>query len=276
MKHLSLFKSLLSRIGKIKINKITESTVSYFGNFSCWEDAISKSKGYNDIEILKKTTESFKKVLSGKFKCERDTYLFKEYQYSLPLLLGLCFTQKKVNKIKLLDFGGSFASCYYRNFDALKQFDLNWTVVEQKRIVENAKNMIPEDKSLSFIEESELQQIKEKRDYNVVLFGSCLQFFEKPFDIISKVIGDSVKTVILEQTPVIHESTLSRITVQKVGKPLYESSYPAWHFSEKELLSWFKDRFKLRYRFNGPHIINNCEGFQSQLEDYVFTIKESN
>lgn len=272
MKHFSLLKSLLSCIRKIKINKKTESTVSYFGNFSCWKDAISISKGYNDIEIINKATKSFKKVLSGEFKCERDTFLFNEYQYSLPLLLGLCFTQKKVNKIKLLDFGGSFASCYYRNLDALKQFDLSWTVVEQKSIVENAKKMIPEHKDLSFIKESELPQIIEKQDYNIVLFGSCLQFFEKPFDIISKVIHESVNTVILEQTPVIHQSSLSKITVQKIGKPLYESSYPAWHFAEKELLSWFKNKFKLRYRFNGPHIINNCEGFQSQLEDYVFTL----
>ena len=63
---------------------------------------------------------------------------YDEFQYSLPLLLGLNFLQK-VAKIRLLDFGGSFASSYFRNLDIVEQFDLSWIVIEQKNLVKKAR-----------------------------------------------------------------------------------------------------------------------------------------
>ena len=122
-----MFKKLLS----IFLRSKEYPTVSYHGNYSQWKDAIAHSVGYQDDKILEKATQSFEKIISGEFKCERDTFLFDHFQYSLPLLLGLNFIQQNEKKISLLDFGGSFASGYFRNFDVLKQFDLLWTVVER-------------------------------------------------------------------------------------------------------------------------------------------------
>jgi putative methyltransferase (TIGR04325 family) len=258
---------------KKNIKKVQNPTVSYAGNYSHWKDAVANSSGYDDSKIINKATKSFEKVLAGYYKCERDTFLFDKYQYSLPLLLGLCFTQKKVGHIQLLDFGGSFASNYFRNLDVLQEFDLTWTVVEQKKIVQNAREMITGIDNVSFVEEKDLNNLITNRGYNVVLFGSCLQFFEKPHEIVAKLSHNSVKSIIIEQTPIVHNDT-SKLTVQKVGSPLYEASYPAWHFAEKELISWFKDNYELKYTFNGPHIINKWDEFQSQLEDYVFTRRE--
>lgn len=267
------FKSLSSCLKRSNPVQSNKPTVSYEGNYKDWEDAIADSKGYEDTKIIDKATQSFEKILSGKHKCERDTFLFDEFQYSLPLLLGLNFMQKKVPEIRLLDFGGSFASSYFRNFDILQQFDLSWTVIEQKNLVQKACSMTSEFDQLFFFEEKELESLISKKAFDVVMLGSCLQFLEKPYSVVSKLLHNEVQAVVIEQTPVT-QNDVSKLTVQHVGKPLYESSYPAWHFAEKELLSWFKDDFQLKYRFNGPHVINRCDGFCSQLEDYVFTRKK--
>jgi putative methyltransferase (TIGR04325 family) len=269
----SLFESLTSCLRRKNPKQENKPTVSYVGNYAHWADAVADSKGYEDSEIIKKATQSFEEILAGKHKCERDTFLYDEFQYSLPLLLGLNFMQRKVGKIQLLDFGGSFASSYFRNLDVVQEFDLSWTVIEQKRVVQKARGMTTGCDKLLFFEERELERLISKRAYNIILLGSCLQFLEKPNSVVSKLLHDELQTVVIEQTPVIQKD-ISKLTVQHVGKPLYESSYPAWHFAEKELLSWFKDDFQLKYRFNGPHVINRCDGFYSQLEDYVFTRNE--
>ena len=108
--------------------------------------------------------------------------------------------------------------------------------------------------------------------YNVVLFGSCLQFLQTPKQIVEKLSHSGLQAFVIERTPIVYDEN-TKLTVQQVREPIYESSYPAWHFAENELMSWFTDDFDLRYKFNGPHIINKCDGFQSQLEDYVFTRK---
>ena len=249
-----------------------EPTVSYKGNYDCWEEAIADSKGYQDSKILNKATQSFEKILAGEHKCERDTFLYDEFQYSLPLLLGLNFLQKKVAKIRLLDFGGSFASSYFRNLDIVEQFDLNWIVIEQTKLVKRARMLTGEFEQLLFLEEKDLENLISKKAFDIIIFGSCLQFLENPEVVVKGLLHETLQTVVIEQTP-IKQSGATKLTVQHVGKPLYESSYPAWHLSEEDLFSWFEDDFQLKYKSNGPHVINRCDGFYSQLEDYVFTRK---
>ncbi len=269
----SLFQSIISFLRRNNPLHDPRPTVSYEGDYESWNYAKDASSGYNDIIIANKAEQSFKEILAGNYKCERDTFLFKEFQYSLPLLLGLNLTQKEVAKINVLDFGGSFASSYFRNLDVLKEFDLQWTVIELSDLVRKARIMTKEFDQLLFLKEEDLDYLISTKAYNFVIFGSCLQFLENPEESASKVIHDSVKTIVVEQTPVKQNGT-SKLTVQHVCKPVYESSYPAWHFAEDEIMSWFSEDFDLRYKFNGPHIVNECDGFQSQLEDYVFTRKK--
>ena len=264
-----MFKKLSSNFLRSK----EKPTIAYHGNYSQWKDAIAHSVGYQDDKILEKATQSFEKIISGEFKCERDTFLFDQFQYSLPLLLGLNFTQQNEKKISLLDFGGSFASAYFRNLDVIKEFDLVWTVVEQPKIVRQARSMTSNFDQLYFLEENELKKLISENGYNVVLFGSCLQFLENPKQTVAKLLHSELQAVIVERTPILYEDN-TKLTVQQIHEPIYESSYPAWHFAENELMSWFTDDFDLRYKFNGPHIINKCDGFHSQLEDYVFTRKK--
>ena len=91
----TFFKSLSSCLRRKNLVQGNKPTVSYEGIYESWEDAVADSKGYEDMQIINKAAQSFEKILAGKHKCERDTFLYDEFQYSLPLLLGLNFMQKK-------------------------------------------------------------------------------------------------------------------------------------------------------------------------------------
>ena len=263
--------NFLSNIFPFFNSSLSEGCVSYKGSFGDWDEATKSSLGYCTDNILRKATNTIEDIISGTKKCEKDTISFKEYQYSLPLLLGLNYISKAAkDNLNVLDFGGSFASSYFRNFDILENLNVKWTVVEQKKIVEIALAKLQHISNLSFITSSELVLEKKKKSYNVVLFGSSLQFMQSPSDTINTVIHQGVKSLVFEQTPVVISGE-RRLTVQKVKEPIYEASYPAWHFNEKELFDWIGPTYLLRHKSINPHVTNYCEGFESNLFDLVFT-----
>ena len=265
--------NLISIIFPFFKSSASEKTVSYKGVFESWEQATKNSAGYDSECILKKSNDTLDKIITGAKKCEKDTISFDEYQYSLPLLLGLNYITKAAkDNLYVLDFGGSFASSYFRNFDVLENLNVKWTVVEQKKIVEIALAKLKHINNLSFITSSELDLEKKKKSYNVVLFGSSLQFMQSPSDTIKNVIHQGVESIIFEQTPVVNSGE-RKLTVQEVKEPIYDASYPAWHFNEKELFDWIGPTFLLRHKLINPHVTNHCDGFESKLFDYVFTKK---
>jgi hypothetical protein len=95
---------------------------------------------------------------------------------------------------------------------------------------------------------------------------------QSPSDTIKNVIHQGVESIIFEQTPVVNAGE-RKLTVQEVKEPIYDASYPAWHFNEKELFDWIGPTFLLRHKSINPHVTNHCDGFESKLFDYVFTKK---
>ena len=260
---------------KLVRNRRCEQTVSYSGSYSKWEEASSKSKGYFQKNILEKKILALDQILVGSKKCEKDTILYSDYQYSLPTILGLNFASNKDGTpIYVLDYGGGFASSYFRNLNILKKFNLNWIVFEQDHIVEIGNKKFEKINQISFINSSQLQEQYDDFNFNLVLFGSSIQFFPNPSKILNGFSGKSIKSIVVEQSPFVQKGP-SKITVQNVKDPIYNASYPAWHFNEDEFRSWVDPHFDTEYRMVNSHVINDCEGFTSSLIDFVFVRKNS-
>jgi hypothetical protein len=107
-----------------------------------------------------------------------------------------------------------------------------------------------------------------------VLLGSSIQFFANPAKILKSFYSQSLKSIVVEQTPFV-ESGSSRITIQNVKEPVYDASYPVWHFNEVEFRSWIGSQFETEFRMVNPHVSNTCSGFTSHLIDFVFVKKSS-
>jgi putative methyltransferase (TIGR04325 family) len=263
--------SFLSKFSPSHFSTENKDSVSYIGPFTTWDEAVNASTGYNDPTITKKAVSALNMILSGEKLCEKDTILFDEYQYSLPLILGINYIAKSINgKIVVLDYGGGFASSFFRNIDILRQFDIHWIVIEQEDVVKIAIQKLSSFRELQFISVSDFKEEKETIEYDVLLFGSSLQFLENPELEVSKVINEGVKSIIFEQTPFVISGS-RQLTVQQIREPIYDSSYPAWHFDQNEFLAWIGNQYELRYKSHNPHVMNYCNNFASTLKDYVFT-----
>ncbi len=263
--------NVLSKLFPSYFSVEKKDCVTYIGPFNSWSEALNSSTGYYDPAITVKAVSALNKILSGEKTCEKDTILFDDYQYSLPLILGINYILKSIKgKIVVLDYGGSFASSFFRNFDILKGFDIQWIVVEQENIVEIARKKLNHFKELKFITDSDFKKTDNSFHYDIVLFGSSLQFLKNPSLEISKLLHRGLRSMIFEQTPFVVTGS-RQLTVQQIKEPIYVSSYPAWHFEECEFMTWIGNKYKLRYKSQNPHVTNYCDNFTSVLNDLVFT-----
>ncbi len=174
--------------------------------------------------------------------------------------------QKK--NLSVLDYGGGLASTFFRNFEIVKGLGLYWTIIEQKHIVDVANKMLGKIPNLKFISSSDLTNQK-NISYDVLIFGSSLQFMENPKDLVARLYHDKLQTIVFEQIPFMKKGP-TRLTVQQIKEPIYNASYPAWHFNENEFQSWINNAFVKKLRTVNPHVTNSFGDFHSNLIDLVY------
>lgn len=216
---------------------------SWSGNYSSWAEAQAKCTGYDASNILEKVRTAIVKVKSGESAYERDSMNFDEIQYSKLLSDALVqIGRGKEGIISLIDFGGSLGSSYFQNRNFLNTMKrVDWTVVEQKHFVECGQKYIA-DENLRFnytIEEA----LKEKKA-NALLLASVVQYFDDPYELISKCLGYDFEYIIIDRTGFI-EGNKERITVQTVPEEIYKASYPAWFLNEKKFRAAFENKYEL-------------------------------
>jgi putative methyltransferase (TIGR04325 family) len=244
---------LLSTIKKIcnyliSILFLRNNKSGWFGNYLNWEDAKLHCTGYDDVLILEKVKISVLKVKNGEAIYERDSVLFDEIHYSKPVYNVfneiLSFNSGHLN---VIDFGGSLGSSYFQYKNLLINLqELNWQVVEQKHFVETGNSFIA-DKNLKFY-----HSIDEALVYgtNSVLFLSgVLQYLEKPYDFIDKIMSYNFEYIILDRTAFIQDSN-ELITIQIVPETIYKASYPAWFFNEQKFTACFFKKYNLLHEFS--------------------------
>ena len=248
-----------------------DKLVSYSEPIENWDLATSLSEGYGKNDILNRLISAYNSIFSGDYACEQDTVLSKEYIHSKPLHVGLLISKYSNKKsLNILDYGGSFASSYFRNYDILKYMDINWYVYDYEKLVEKGKQIVKYP-NIHFCKYDELLSVKKDSFYDVILLGSSLQFFENTNAVISELLNFNPKVIIIEQTPCT-EVYDSFLTVQKVKEPIYNSSYPAWHFNLDTLINLFLN-YKLVYKKINYNIENTCGDKLSYHTDLVLLKK---
>jgi len=236
----SIIKSI---VPAVILKRVSGMFYGWSGNYSSWADAAAKCTGYDTDEIFNKVRNSLLKVKNGEAAYERDSVLFDEIQYSQPLLSALKYVaEKHNNSINILDFGGSLGSSYYQNKTALSSLkSFKWNIVEQQHFVtEGQKTFANEQLAFYYDIESCLKDNK----VNVVLLSSVLQYIERPYELINKIIGYKIDFIIIDRAPVLLEGK-DRITIQKVPKSIYKAQYPCWLLNEKYMITPFLKDYNL-------------------------------
>jgi len=169
---MSKFNLIKKKIKKFLPNFIIKIYHAYFtikfiyGYKSFKHAKQSCGNGYSSDLIINKIYKTANLVPKKK-EYERDGVNFDEIQYSWPLLSSILLATKN-NKLNVLDFGGSFGTSFYQNRKFLKYVKkIKWNIVEQKKIVDIAKN----NNFINFYEN--VDDIKTKPDIAIFCSSLC-------------------------------------------------------------------------------------------------------
>ncbi len=254
---------------KLKKNEpITHSL--WIGNYKNWEQALTKSSGYHQDNILDKVKTSLLKVKNGQAAYERDSVVFHHKQYSWALISNLLWVASKYgNKLNLIDFGGSLGSTYYQNKDYLNHLnEFSWNIVEQSHFVKEGKKTF-EDQTLKFV--NKIEDCLHLPN-QCLLISNSLQYLPAPYEFIETVLELDLPYIIINSTAFMKKT--EQLVVQHVPKQIYEATYPAWFLSEEKFLSKMIKKYELISNFKSDHtppvVVN---GVQAYWKGFLFRLK---
>lgn len=240
----------------------------WHGNYATWAEAERKSSGYNQVAIAEKVRKAILQVKNGQGSFERDSVVFEKPAYNFHLLSSLMWVAaQNKGELNVLDFGGSLGSTCFQHQYFLKRLPfIRWNIVEQKQYVEIGKNEL-EDQILKFYDT--IEECLEENQPNVILLSSVLQYIEKPYDLLKKIMKHKFKFIIFDRTPFIIGK--DRITIQKVHPSIYKASYPCWFFNENKLLNYLFTEYSMIFEFEAldqANIKSSFKGFLLMHNDY--------
>ncbi len=215
---------------------------SFLDGFSNWEEAQSRSLGYDTLEIIDRVDRAATQVKLGDAKYERDSVVFHDSDPNWHFLAGLYLAKSLSEKISVLDFGGSLGSTFYQHKKFLEQIS-NWTwgIVEQESFYKLGKTKYTEP-NLNFYKN--IDEFLSQGSPQFAYFGSSLQYIEDPLILIDKIENTNVEVLQIDRTP-FSNSDSHIIAVQRNPKRIYSSSYPMTIFSLTKLVEKLKINWKI-------------------------------
>jgi putative methyltransferase (TIGR04325 family) len=241
----------------------------FFGTYASWKEAQGCSGGYDSAAILAKVKQASLQVKNGTAVYERDSVLFNQVHYSFPVLASLLrVALENQGKLSVLDFGGSLGSSYYQCRGFLSGITtLRWNVVEQPNFVDCGKQFF-EDESLRFFSNIDSCLAFGKPD--VVLLSSVIQYLEKPYEFLERLIEYEFPYLLFDRTAFVEEGS-DRLTIQKVPPEIYAASYPAWFLDSNQFLSLLATQYTCLLEFESFDRVN----VPSQFKGFFFRRKSN-
>ncbi|WP_345953669.1 methyltransferase, TIGR04325 family [Mucilaginibacter sp. PAMB04168] len=215
----------------------------WHGRYANWQDALQKTTGYNAQTVLQRVKAGALQVKEGKYAYERDGITYSNIEVAYPLLAALLWiASQNDNRLSLVDYGGSLGTSYRQNFPFLKHLQtLEWRLVEQAMFVEEGRKNF-EDEHLHFYHSLE-EACKNNGTPQLLLFSSSLQYMERPYELLTKVVESNIPYLMIDRTAFIDEPE-DRLTIQSVPPAFYDASYPCWFFSEAKMNIFLQNAFE--------------------------------
>lgn len=239
--------------------------IFFEGDYATWDEAASHCTGYDAKSILAKVLEATLKVKRGEAEFERDSVLFKEIEYSWPVLAGLMWAAaRNGGQLNVLDFGGALGSSYFQNRKFLQTLpEVRWNVVEQAHYVEAGKKDI-QDEQLLFYET--IENCLNQNQPNIILLSSVLQYLPNSYELLRCLIAVQPDIFILDRTCYSNKNNYEMIRVQHVPDSIYSASYPCRYFNENEVSKCFSDGgYLLQEDFNSLDKLDNLATWKGQI-----------
>jgi putative methyltransferase (TIGR04325 family) len=206
-----------------------------------WDDAVSRSSGYDAASIIDRVASAARAVKAGHAAFERDSVLFQERVLPFQLAAPLVRHALEHNGVlDVVDFGGSLGSTFHQLRWYLPPLRaLRWQVIEQEAFVHIGRTEFT-TQELSF--HTGLDQLPAASGPRVVLLSSVLQYLRSPHEVLDSLSKIGASLMIIDRTP-FAELEHDRLCIQHVPATIYPASYPAWVFSTPR----FEERLASRW-----------------------------
>lgn len=216
----------------------------FSGDYETFEEARSACTGYDEPSILQKVRTALLKVKNGEAVYERDSVIFDEVQYSLPLLTFLLYVASASNNnLNILDFGGSLGSSYFQNRKFLNRMQsVRWNIVEQPHFVACGKQEF-QNKTLRFFDS--IDACVNATQPNALLLSSVLPYLSYPYSTLQKILAHKFDFILIDRTPFFKDDLPDRLTIEHVPAHIYQAEYPAWFFNKNKFVSTLKTDYTL-------------------------------
>jgi putative methyltransferase (TIGR04325 family) len=262
---------VLRTVGLIKT--LGAGRFRFAGPYATWEEAASRSTGYDATGILERVREATRQVTRGEAAFERDSITFRDPEHPYPLLAVLLRAAiESYGRLSVLDYGGSLGSVYYQCRTFLRALTtVRWSVVEQPAFVECGMREFQTDE-LRFYPTVEESVRADRPD--VALLSSVLQYLPDPYAISREIASAGPRYIVIDRTPV-HEKPDDAIVVQHVPASIYAASYPCRIFSRQGLSRLFGDDYLLFSTFESLKFEALERALNARYEGLVFQKRDT-
>ena len=198
-----------------------------------WDEAVRRSGGYSDPNIIDRVAEATRAVVAGRAVYERDSVLFHDSEFPFPVLAALLRAAAlNGGRLHVIDFGGSLGSTYRQCRALLAGLaEVRWCVVEQPAFVDIGRREFSTDE-LSFA--SSIDELAGVPSGAVILASGVIQFLEKPHAMLERLTQLPASHFVIDRT-CVSQSTEDRMSIQHVPAHVHIASYPCWIFSRSAL-----------------------------------------
>jgi putative methyltransferase (TIGR04325 family) len=224
---------LLKKVYRI----IRPPPVTWVGDYPLWETAVADCLGYDAQEIVDRAFKATLEVIEGRAKFARDGVTFDTAEYNWQLIAIVQRISRRLERpIHIIDFGGAFGDTFLQNKYLIEDCVASWRVIEQKSMVNRAKQM-PLVEKLSFSEPDFTYDM----NVDLIILSSVLQYLPNFESIINKLKNLNAHAIMVDRTGFVNQGRLTpRITKQAVRPPIYNATYPCHFFVKNEFLALFK------------------------------------
>lgn len=211
---------------KIRLITNTQTHITYEGVFKSFAEAQSKiytQTGYITEEYMEGEAKKVSDIVNSEANQYEGNYRERDLLLLLSGMRGL--------RIEVLDVGSGFGLTYhYLNSNLKKNF--RYTAIDLPKVISAASGIFAQNANFS---STTFENLKEKK-YDLVHFGSSLQYFEEYRTTLIKILANNPRTILISDTPVGNLESFVTLQVNMKDRII-----PRWVFSFTELEQIFKD-----------------------------------
>ncbi len=235
----------------------------WHGDYKDWADALAKSNGYQQDDILDKIKAAALKVKNGEAAFERDSIAYKEIPCSLPVIAALRWAAGlRQQQLHVIDMGGSLGTGYRQNMYFLNDItSVSWNIIEQPHFVDCGK-LYFKNNELNFF--YSLEECMKEKTPGIAMFSTSLQYFEKPYSLLQEIMNYSFDFILIDRIG-LSTSKKDRLTVQHVHPRYYNASYPCWFLTKEKIIKTLSSNYKLVSEYLSD------ETYPLGLDDFTYT-----